>query len=418
MKTGSLTATHTHARVSHPRWVDRAAFRLVDRHLSHVRHGRLTVISAFGTRNYGSPGDLTATVHVADHSSYRRVLTGGTLAAARAYVRGEWSTDDLPAACRIVARNLDAANRLDGGWARSAKPFLSAVQWARRNTRGGSRRNIRAHYDLGNDFFQLFLDETMTYSAAVFDDDAATLADAQRGKIDRLLGKLRLRPSDHLLEIGTGWGALAMRAASHYGCRVTTTTISRQQQAWAQQRIQEAGLSARVSVRLADYRDLRGRWDALVSVEMIEAVGAEFLETFFGQCARCLAPGGRMAVQAITVPDDRYETYLRSVDFIRQDVFPGSCLVSVGAMNRAVTRSSDLRQESMEDLTPHYARTLRLWRARFLARLDDVRRLGYTDDFIRRWDFYLASCEAGFAERATGLVQMTWSRPPDAGARP
>ena len=391
-------------------WIDRAARRLVDRVLRDLQQGRLTVVDASGVRVFGASGDLSATVHIADPVLYQRLLTGGTLAAARSYVRGEWWSDDLTALCRIMARNMDVADRFDSGWARLSKPFFAAAHWARRNTRRGSRRNIEAHYDLGNDFFRLFLDDTMTYSCGVFEDDTTSLGEAQHEKIDRICRMLDLKPSDHLLEIGTGWGAFAIRAASLYGCRVTTTTISRQQWEVATERVREAGLGDRVDVRLSDYRDLSGTFDKLVSVEMIEAVGAEFLDTFFQQCSRRLAPGGLMVIQAITVPDTRYDSYLRSVDFIRQDVFPGSSLVSVKAMNEAVARSTDMRPEAIDDLTPHYARTLREWRARFLARLDDVRRLGYSEDFIRRWEFYLASCEAGFAEATTGLVQVRYAK--------
>jgi len=404
----TATLSDTHARKG---WLDGVAHRLVDRTLTGLREGRLTVVSPFGTCAYGTTGDLAATIHVADPSMFRRLLTGGTLAAARSYVRGEWRADDLTAACRIVARNLDVADRLDGGWARVSAPFFAAVHRARRNTRSGSRRNIHAHYDLGNEFFALFLDDSMTYSCGIFEHEQSSLAEAQLAKVDRILEKLHLKPTDHLLEIGTGWGALAIRAASRFGCRVTTTTISRQQRDVAERRVRDAGLADRVEVLLADYRDLTGTYDKLVSIEMIEAVGAEFLDTFFEHCGRRLGPGGRMGIQAITVPDSRYEGYVRSVDFIRQDVFPGSSLVSVRAMNDAAARSTDLHHESVEDLTPHYARTLREWRARFLDRLDDVRSLGYSEDFIRRWEFYLASCEAGFAEATTGLVQMVYTRP-------
>ena len=388
--------------------VGRAARRMIERQLLALGHGRLTVADADGRRTFGRAADIAATITVADSAAYLRVLAGGSLGAARSYVRGEWRADDLVAACRIMARNLDIADRLDSGWAEWTKPIFSAVHWARQNTRAGSRRNIRAHYDLGNDFFRLFLDESMTYSCGVFDRDRTSLSDAQLAKIDRICDKLALTPSDHLLEIGSGWGALAVRAATKYGCRVTTTTISRQQFEETTARIKDAGLSDRVQVLLSDYRDLNGTYDALVSVEMIEAVGAQYLNEFFSTCGRLLKPGSRMALQAITVPDHRYETYLRSVDFIRQDVFPGSSLVCTRAMNESA-RAAGLNLESTDDLTPHYARTLREWRRRFLARLDDVRQLGYSEEFIRRWEFYLASCEAGFAERTTGLVQVTYA---------
>jgi cyclopropane-fatty-acyl-phospholipid synthase len=419
MKDALTERTSAMAAGQRPAWADRVAHRLIDRQLQNLRHGRLTVVSPMGTRTYGRSDELTATVHM-DAPAFRQLLTGGTLAAARSYVRGEWRADDLTAACRVLARNLDVADGLERGWARLTKPFFAAAHWARRNTRRGSRRNIEAHYDLGNDFFQLFLDETMTYSCAVFEPDTATLADASRAKIDRLCRKLDLRPDDHLVEIGTGWGAFAIHAASRYGCRVTTTTISRQQHELASRRVAEAGLSDRITVLLSDYRDLTGAYDKLVSVEMIEAVGADFLDTFFAQCARLVRPGGRIAMQAITIPDARYADYVRSVDFIRQDVFPGSCLVSVAAMQASADRTRTLRAGEVEDLTPHYARTLRTWRENFLRRLDEVRALGYSEEFIRRWELYLASCEAGFAERTTGLVQVVWAKvgPGSAGGQP
>ena len=394
-----------------PRLVDRLARRAVEAHLAALRHGRLTIVGPFETRTFGPAGAPAVTVSVADPAAYRRLLFGGTIAAARAYVRGDWTVDDLPAVCRIFVRDWDLAVGLERGLARLSEPVLKAASWMRRNTRRGSRRNIEAHYDLGNDFFQLFLDETMSYSSGVFERDGSTLLDASRAKIDRICRKLDLRPEDHLLEIGTGWGELAIHAASRYGCRVTTATISRQQHELATRRVAEAGLADRITVLLADYRDLTGRYDKLASVEMIEAVGAEYLDTFFRVCAARLRPGGRMVVQAITVPDHRYASYLRSVDFIQQDVFPGSRLVSVGAMTAAAGRATDLVRGEVEDLTPHYARTLLAWRARFLDRLDDVRRLGYSEAFIRRWDFYLCACAAGFSERTTGLVQVTWRRP-------
>jgi cyclopropane-fatty-acyl-phospholipid synthase len=403
-----------------PGWADRLAVRLIERQLATLREGRLTVSGPFGTRTFGGGGDLAATITVREVAAYRRVLTGGTLAAARSYVRGDWTTDDLPSVCRIFTRNMETAYRLEGGWARLSEPWLRAARWLRRNTRRGSRRNIQAHYDLGNDFFQLFLDDTLSYSCGIFERADASLHGASVAKMDRICRKLDLRPDDHLLEIGSGWGGLAMHAAARFGCRVTTATISSEQRALALERVRAAGLADRVTVLLADYRDLGGCYDKLVSVEMIEAVGAAFLDTFFAQCGRLLAPGGRMVLQAITVPDDRYARYLGSVDFIEQDVFPGSCLVSVGAMRAAASRTTRLQPGAVEDLTPHYAATLRCWRERFLDRLDQVRRLGYSDEFIRRWEFYLCACEAGFAERSTGLVQIEFAQPgpaaPPAGA--
>lgn len=411
MKETTLTRADAPWTTRRPGVVDRLAARVVSRLLEGLSDGRLTIEGPFGTQTFGRTTGLAGTISVHDASLFTRVLTGGTLGAARAYVDGQWSADDLTAVCRVFARNLDTAYQLDDGWARLSAPWFKMAQRLRRNTPRGSRRNIQAHYDLGNDFFALFLDESMTYSCGIFDRPDATLFDASMAKIDRLCRKLDLGPSDHLVEIGTGWGALAIHAAATYGCRVTTATISREQHRLARERVLAAGLEHRIDVQLVDYRDLRGQYSKLVSVEMIEAVGAEFLDTFFATCRRLLAPGGRMVLQAITVPDVRYERYLRTVDFIEQDVFPGSRLVSVGAMRAAARRTGDLRPGRVDDLTPHYAETLRQWRQRFHARQDDVRRLGYSEALIRQWDLYLASCEAGFAERSTGLVQMEFDRP-------
>ena len=281
----------------------------------------------------------------------------------------------------------------------------------RGNSRSGSRRNIHAHYDLGNDFFQLFLDETMNYSCGIFETPAATLREASMAKMERVCRRLELSPSDHLMEIGTGWGGLAMHAAANYGCRVTTTTVSKEQHALAVERIREAGLAGRITVLLSDYRDLAGTCDKLVSIEMIEAVGHEYLDAYFATCGRLLEPGGRMLIQAITVPDHHYDKHRRTVDFIQQDIFPGSCIPSMAAMRGAMSRTTDLELVEIFDITPHYAETLRRWRAAFMSRLDEVRALGLPDDFIRMWEYYLAYTEAGFEERVTGDVQMLFTRP-------
>jgi cyclopropane-fatty-acyl-phospholipid synthase len=286
-----------------------------------------------------------------------------------------------------------------------------ALHWANRNSRDGSRRNIAAHYDLGNDFFALFLDETLAYSCGVFEREDATLHEAQLAKFDRICRRLRLTAADHLLEIGTGWGGLAIHAAARYGCRVTTTTISREQHALAAQRIAQAGLEDRVTLLLEDYRDLDGSYDKLVSVEMIEAVGHQYLDDYTAQCSRLLAPEGAMLLQAITIQDQFYEAALESVDFIQRYIFPGSFIPSVTAIVDSVRRSTDMKVFHLEDIGPHYATTLGRWRTSFLARLDDVRRLGYPESFLRMWDFYLCYCEGGFLERQLGDVQMLLTKP-------
>jgi cyclopropane-fatty-acyl-phospholipid synthase len=355
--------------------------------------------------------EISARVDVHSPKLYRRVALGGALGAAESYLRGEWTTDDLPATLRVFAANLDMINQLDGPVTRAINLPSTLAHRFRRNSRRGSRRNIRDHYDLGNELFALFLDDTMTYSCGVFRKPDATMQEASLAKLDLVCRKLQLTPSHHVLEIGSGWGSFAIHAARAYGCRVTTTTISQAQFDVASARVREAGLEDRVTVLLSDYRDLTGRFDALVSIEMIEAVGAEFLDQYFATCSRLLAPHGQMLLQGIIMPEHRYRPYLGSADFIQRYVFPGSALTSIGAIARSIGSATDLNVTHIEDLSPHYAWTLQRWRSRFLERLDDVRALGgYDTRFIRLWDYYLAYCEAGFSERLTGVVQVLLSK--------
>jgi cyclopropane-fatty-acyl-phospholipid synthase len=330
--------------------------------------------------------------------------------AGESYADGDWDADDLTSVVRLLARNREALSGLDGGLALLGRSAAGLFGLLRPNTRAGARRNIADHYDLGNDFFALMLDPTMTYSAAVFDPPGATLEEASRRKLDLLCAKLDLRPSDHLLEIGSGWGSMAIHAASRHGCRVTTTTISRAQHELATERVAQAGLAGRVTVLLEDYRDLAGRYDKAVSVEMIEAIGSEQYPAYFARCAELVQPGGRLAVQTITIADQQYERARREVDFIKRHVFPGGCIPSVTALLAAATTASDLRLRHLEDFTPHYARTLAAWRDNLAARREEVARIT-TERFRRLWDFYLCYCEGGFAERYVGLVQLVFDRP-------
>jgi cyclopropane-fatty-acyl-phospholipid synthase len=299
---------------------------------------------------------------------------------------------------------------LEGGLAALRRPVDAVLHALRRNTRTGSRRNIAEHYDLGDDFFQLMLDPTMTYSCGVFEHPDATLEEASIAKIDRLCRMLRLSPDDHLLEIGTGWGAFAIHAASRYGCRVTTTTISANQLARARRRVADAGLSDSVTVLHSDYRDLTGRFDKLVSVEMLEAVGADYYGTFFAKCSSLLEEDGLMALQTITIADARYEQHVRGVDFIKRYVFPGSNIPSITALLQAATSNSDLTLRRLDDIGPHYATTLAAWRENLAVNADAVSRIT-VERFRRIWHFYLCYCEAGFAEGYLGDAQMLLSRP-------
>ncbi len=394
--------------------IDRLLRAQVLRGLEALRAGTLMVRESGGTSSFGgeSRRDLKAEIEVRSPRLYRCLAMGGALGAAESYLRGEWTADDLTTTLRIFAANLDAADGLDSGAARAMNLASVLAHRLRRNTRAGSRRNIREHYDLGNDLFALFLDESMTYSCGVFEHPEAAMLEASVAKLDLVCRKLELSPRDHVLEIGAGWGSFAIHAASRYGCRVTTTTISEAQHDVAASRIAAAGLSDRVTLLKQDYRELRGTYGKLVSIEMIEAVGPQFLDAYFHACSRLLRPDGQMLLQGIIMPEHRYGSYLRSADFIQRYVFPGSALVSIGAISGALGRATDLSVNHVEDFAAHYAATLRWWRTRFMSRLGDVRALGgYDDRFVRLWEYYLAYCEAGFAERCTGVVQMLLTKP-------
>jgi cyclopropane-fatty-acyl-phospholipid synthase len=390
--------------------LDRLAERLVRARLRRLRQGQLTLIDGKGLERFGRASGLeplAATVQVHDPRFWAEVAFGGAVGAGEAYMQGFWSTDDLTAVVRLLLRDREALDGLETGLARLAAPARRALHWLNRNTRAGARRNIAAHYDVGNDFFALVLDPTMMYSCAIFEDPAMSLEQAQRARLDAICRKLDLRPTDHLLEIGTGWGGMAIHAARHYGCRVTTTTISRAQYDLARARIDAAGLADRITLRLKDYRDLTGTYDKLVSIEMIEAIGHELQPDFFARCASLLADDGIMLLQAITIADQRYDQARRSVDFIRRHVFPGSTIPSVTAMLAAATRASDLRVAHLEDIGPHYATTLARWRDNLHANLEAVRALGYQAEFVRLWEYYLCYCE----ERALSDVQMLMVKP-------
>jgi cyclopropane-fatty-acyl-phospholipid synthase len=357
-----------------------------------------------------SRAELAATLRVHSFAFYRRIFLGGTIGAGEAYMDGLWSCDDLPVLIRIMVRNREVQDRLEGGLARLAGVIQRLLHLLNDNTLSGSRRNIAAHYDLGNDFYRLFLDPTMAYSCGVFERPDSTLHEASVAKFDRICGKLGLAAGMSLVEIGTGWGGFALHAARHYGCRVTTTTISRRQHDYAAAQIAAAGLADRVTLLQQDYRELQGHFDRLVSIEMIEAVGHRHLPTFFTACARLLKPDGMALLQAITVPDRVYPRYCKTPDFINRHVFPGGCCPSLAAMSAAAAIATDLALVGLEDLTPHYVLTLQHWRRAFHQRLDAVRALGYDERFTRMWDYYLAYCEGGFSEHFTGLLQLLYAR--------
>ncbi len=376
-----------------------------------VRNGRVEVMEAGRRRGFGPPdSDLRATVVINDPGAWRGALHG-SLGLGETYVDGLWETDDLVSLIRIAARELGDGDGLRGTVLRARGLLHRARRLVPENTRGGARENISAHYDLGNELFAAFLDERMMYSCAYFPRPEASLEEAQTAKLERICQQLRLGPDNHLLEIGTGWGGLAVHAAREHGCRVTTTTISREQHALATQRVAEAGLEDRVTVLLQDYRDLEGSYDRLVSVEMIEAVGWQYFDQFFRRCDELLSADGLMLLQAITIEDGIYEMEKASKSFANTHIFPGGCLPSKAKIADCLTRVTSMREVWADDITAHYPPTLAAWRERFFAAWERLRPRGYDERFRRLWDFYLSSSEAGFRERRIGDVQALFAKP-------
>lgn len=399
--------------------MQRLARELVFSRLRRAETGHLTFRDSegefsFGTRERGDPRAATITVH--DPRLYGHVALWGTVGSGEAWMDGWWTADDLLAVIRFFVRNREVMDALDNGFAGLGMALLRRFHARNRNSRAGSRRNISAHYDLGNEFFEQVLDPTMTYSSGIFTGPDCTLEQAQTEKYDRLCRKLGLRAGMDVVEIGTGWGGFAVHAARNYGCHVTTTTISERQHEYARERIEREGLSDRVTLLLEDYRDLTGRYDRLVSIEMIEAVGHQYFDVYFQQCSDLLASEGAAAIQAITIADRHYEQAKRSVDFIQRYVFPGSCIPAVSVMADCLRRRTDLVVANLEDITTDYCRTLSIWRERLMDRAEAIRELGHEDEFIRLFEFYFAYCEGGFAERAIQTVQLLMTKPRFRGA--
>ncbi len=390
---------------------DRLARRLVLAMLGNLRGGCLLIREGARTLRCGSELVPSAEIEVRAPLFWSRLLTGGSLAAGETWVEGLWRSPDLVAVVRLLARNLPTLDRLERclGWL--AFPMRRLEHLLRPNSRAGSRTNIAAHYDLGNEMFAAFLDPRLQYSSALFPHPEATLEQAQLHKLEVVCRRLDLHPGEHLLEIGTGWGGLALYAAREHGCRVTTTTVSQAQFEHARSRVRQEGLQNRITVLNQDYRDLRGEFDKLVSIEMIEAVGHAWLPGFFQVLGRLVRPGGRMLLQAITMAEDRYDRYLRGVDFIQRHIFPGGCLPSLSLMCQLLARETDMKLLRVHDHGPHYARTLKIWRERFLALTPDLLGQGFTPDFIRLWEFYFAYCEGGFHEGLLSLVHLEARRP-------
>ncbi len=379
------------------------------RALSRLEHGALRIEDAYGSQELGKTTDLAPTplvVRVGDARMWRSLALDGSMGGSDSFIRGDWQVDDLPGLLRVLLRDERVLGGFDRGFGRVREALRRLGHRLRRNSRPGSRRNIRAHYDLGNDFFAEFLDPTLTYSAGLFEHDGSTLEQASIAKYERICRKLELRHDDRVLEIGTGWGGFALHAARTRGCRVTTTTLSEAQREVATERVARAGLGDRVRVLHEDYRALRGRYDKLVSIEMIEAVGHQYLDSYFRACAERLEPDGRMALQAILIDEPLYERARRTVDFIKWHIFPGGCLPSLGAISRSLARVGGLRSVHHEDMTQHYVRTLACWRGRFARNREAIRALGYPEELLRTFEFYFAYCEAGFIERRISSAQI------------
>jgi len=412
MKSVSLSSPRHLAGTVKPTLLDGVARRMVLGRLDRLQRGELRLRDGNEQFRFGAPGEgATACITVIDPRFYSEIAYGGSIGGAEAWMHGYWRCDDLVSLVRLLLQNRAVLDDLEGGAARVTAPLQKLFHWVNRNTHEGARRNVAAHYDLGNEFFALWLDQTMMYSSAIFERPDMSLHEAQAARLDRICRRLQLAPSDHVIEIGTGWGGFALHAAEHYGCHVTTTTISTEQYELARQRVADAGLQERITLLQQDFRDLEGSFDKLVSIEMIEAIGHDLLAPYFRKCSELLKPDGDMLIQAITIADQQYEAYRKSVDFIRRYIFPGGHLPSLAVMTEAVAHHTDMRLLAVDDIGLHYATTLNRWRENFTQRLDEVRRLGYPEPFIRMWEFYLCYCEGAFLERAISDVQAVFTKP-------
>lgn len=395
-------------------WFDNLARKMVFTMLGRLEIGHLTLEENGETYTFGEPKEDTqyiAHIHVHDIHAYRDVFSNSSIGAGEAYMKGWWSSSDIVSVIRLMVANLNLINKMDAKrpiWSRIGTKIIHKLN---ANTKKGSKDNISAHYDLGNDFFSLFLDPTMMYSSAVYPQIDSSLEEASVNKLDRICQKLQLSEKDHLLEIGTGWGGMAIHAAKHYGCQVTTTTISKEQYEFAKTRVEAEGLQDKITLLLEDYRDLQGQYDKLVSIEMIEAVGHEYYDSYFSKCSALLKPHGVMVIQAITIADQRYDYARRSVDFIQRYIFPGGCLPSNQVIAHKIASKTDMQIVGLEDITEHYAKTLADWRTRFHAARHEISDMGFDDVFCRMWDFYLAYCEGGFKERAISTGQFIFAKP-------
>ena len=414
MKSNTIALTSPQDSTSRYRWIDQFAKKIFLSKFSEIKHGTIILKEGHNEYIFGeqeSDFDAHATVIVHEASFYSDIIFGGTVGSGEAYMARSWDCHELTDLVRIIVRNEHVLNSIDGGFGKLMLPLHKAFHLLHRNSLSGSRKNIGAHYDLGNDMFERFLDPTMMYSSGIFDQAEMTMEQASIAKLYRICQKLQLNEQDRVLEIGTGWGGFAIYAANNYGCHVTTTTISRQQFEYAQQKIKQAGLEDRITLLCKDYRNLTGQYDKLVSIEMIEAVGHAYYRNYFEYCSKLLKPEGMMLLQSIAIADQRYQAAKKEVDFIQRYIFPGGSLPSVNVIAKNVTDHTDMRFYQLEDIGPHYATTLARWREQFFNNISQIKRLGYSETFIRMWDFYLCYCEGGFKENSIGTIQLLLTKP-------
>ena len=377
-----------------------------------INHGCIILNEGNKKIIFGDQGSsLKAEVNIYSDEFYILAGSGGDLGIAEAYAAGYWDADDMVKLIQIVIKNQEVQKSLEGGLAKLISPINRYIHRSRRNTVSGSKENIVAHYDLSNEFFQTWLDKSMTYSCAIFEPEDLSLFDASREKLDRICRKLNIQPEDHVVEIGTGWGSFAVHAAREYGCRVTTTTISNKQHAYVSNLIEKEGLKDKITLLKNDYRELKGQYDKLVSIEMIEAVGYQFYDEYFKIISQLLKDDGDALIQAITIKDQRYLKAIHSVDFIQKYIFPGSCIPSITAIQNSLTNATDLVINDVRDIGHHYARTLADWRKKFLKNKREIRKLGFDDKFLRMWLFYFAYCEGGFEEKVISDIHLHITKP-------
>ena len=385
--------------------------KITHQRLSQIKDGHIIITDGESISKYGKQGNLSAKINVLDSVFYKNIILGGTIGASESFIRGEWSSSNLTNVIRVLARNTEAQDKLENFFTLLSQPFLKVIHKLNENSVRGSKKNISRHYDLSNDFFSLFLDKNMMYSSAIYKTRKTNLEDAAINKLDVICKKLKLKKTDHIIEIGTGWGGFAIYAVKNYGCKVTTTTISIEQYKFTKQKIKEAGLGRQINILLKDYRLLKGQYDKVVSIEMIEAVGYQFYDEYFKIISQLLKDDGDALIQAITIKDQRYSKAIHSVDFIQKYIFPGSCIPSITAIQNSLTNTTDLVINDVRDIGHHYARTLADWRKKFLKNKREIRKLGFDDKFLRMWLFYFAYCEGGFEEKVISDIHLHITKP-------